>query len=77
MKRLLTLSLLTLSLFVLGGCQLFQQQPQADDISETSTATVDIVERESETTSTGSLTVTEPEESSATGTLEVMENGDE
>lgn len=74
MKRLLVLSVVTLMSFGLMGCQLFQQQPKdmVDDISESSTATVNI--REDQTaTSTATLTIAEPDTATATTTLEISE----
>lgn len=74
MKRLLVLSTLALMSMGLMGCQLFQQSPQqeADGASETSTATVNIQEKQT-ATSAGSLTISEEDNAMTNGTLEINE----
>lgn len=77
MKRFFLLSVVTLASFSLMGCQFFQpQQPEAtpEGTSESSTATVNIRENDS-ATSTGTLSIegSESTDATATGTLEITE----
>lgn len=75
MQRFFIFSLLSILSLSFMGCQFFQQPKQAEEVTETSTATITIEEpaEEQTATSTGSLTITESPETNATanGTLEI------
>lgn len=77
MKRLLVISTLFALSLTLTGCQWFQQQPEPteeDNVTETTTATVDIVDNGGdEATSTATLEISEDdsmmEDDAMTGTM--------